>query len=239
MTLRHLPHRPTPASKLHLAATVGKGVSLAPMQQGPSLLGLAALGLAGVSAIAIVGFLWKRPALTGDIKLRLFFALLVLPTTAALLGNTHNLETTKKVEFCNSCHVMNTYVADARDAGSESLAATHARLEAFREDACYACHADYGMLGGITTKIGGMHHVKDYYLNDWDEPGHRGPALYKPYDMRVCLSCHDPLRPGAPLQHRVHGDAIADRSITCASDGCHGPPHPVKFVPGQPREGSR
>jgi cytochrome c nitrite reductase small subunit len=224
--------------RLHLPIQAGdRGVEDPPSRsmQGVPLLGLAALALAALAALAIVGFLVRRPPLTGEVKLRLFLAMLVLPTTAALLGNTANMETTKKVEFCNSCHVMNTYVADARSAESTSLAATHARLELFREDACYGCHADYGMLGGITTKIGGMHHVKDYYLNDWDQPGHRGPELYEPYDLRVCVSCHDPLRAGAPLQHRVHADEIRERSISCAADGCHGPPHPVKFVPGQAR----
>ncbi len=204
------------------------------MHETPPILGLAALGMSLLSAVGLIGFLWRRPALTGEVKAGLFFALFVLPTTAALLGNTANLETTKAVDFCNSCHVMHTYVGDLRSTDSASLAATHGRLETFRKDACYACHADYGMLGGITTKIGGMHHVKDYYLNDWDEPGHRGPALYEPYDMRVCLSCHEPLKPGAPLQHRVHEAKMRAGEISCSADGCHGPPHPSKFTAGQP-----
>jgi len=196
-----------------------------------SWLGLGAIALAAVAGVLLIGFLVKRPAISGSVKLHLFFVLFVLPTSAALLGNTANLGTTKQVQFCGSCHVMETYVADLQDPKSRSLAASHGQLEIFRDEACYTCHADYGMLGGVTTKIGGMHHVYDYYTKDWDAPGHRGPALYKPYDMRRCTQCHEPLGPGASLEHRVHETKIRSGEIGCSADGCHGPPHPVKFVP--------
>jgi cytochrome c-type protein NapC len=196
-----------------------------------SWLGVAALALAAVAALLLVGFLVRRPAISGSVKLHLFFVMFVLPTSAAVLGNAANLETTKRIEFCGSCHVMETYVGDVRDPDSRSLAAVHGQLEIFRDEACYTCHADYGMLGGVTTKIGGMHHVYDYYTKDWDAPGHRGPALYKPYDTRRCTSCHEPLGKAAPLEHKVHEEEMRANAIGCSSDGCHGPPHPVKFVP--------
>jgi cytochrome c-type protein NapC len=197
------------------------------MLEDASWLGLLALGLSAIAAALIVGYLWHSPALTGPVKLRMFFALGVFPTSAALFGNASNLETTKTVQFCGSCHVMDSYVADVRDPSSKSLASMHGRLETFREDACYACHADYGMYGGVTTKINGMHHVVAFYGEDWSEPGHRAPALYEPYDTQRCTSCHDPLRVGAPLEHRVHEDKLRAREISCAANGCHGPPHPA------------
>ncbi len=191
-----------------------------------SALGLAALALGAASAALVIAYLVRSPPLTGPRKLTLFFAMFVLPTTSAVLGNASNLETTKSVEFCGSCHVMTSYVEDARDPASGSLASLHARLPTLRGDACYTCHADYGMYGGVTTKIGGMRHVLDFYSDDWTRPGHVPPALYKPYDLRTCEGCHDPLRAGAPLEHQVHADKLRAREISCASRGCHGPPHP-------------
>jgi cytochrome c-type protein NapC len=189
-------------------------------------LGLAALVLSLLSAALIVGFLVRSPPLTAYAKLLLGLGLFVLPTSAALLANVQNLETSKSVEFCGSCHVMDSYVNDARDPSSKSLASLHARLPAFRDEACYTCHADYGMYGGVTTKIGGMHHVVAFYSDDWTRPGHAPPALYKPFDVRTCETCHQPLRDGAPLEHQVHAAKIAAHEISCAAGGCHGPPHP-------------
>jgi hypothetical protein len=191
-----------------------------------SWLASAAIALSAVSAIFIVGFWIKSPPLTGAVKLLLLFTMLVLPTSAAMIGNVSNLEATKTVSFCNQCHVMNSYVDDVRDPNSPLLASRHARLPAFKDDACYVCHADYGMYGGVTTKIGGMHHVVAFYSDDWSEPGHRPPALYKPYDLRTCLECHDPLKADAPLEHRVHADKIRELSLSCVASGCHGHPHP-------------
>ncbi len=199
-----------------------------------SWLGTSALALACVSAAIVAGYLLRSPPLTGQVKLILGFGLFLLPTTAAVLGNAANLETTKTVAFCGSCHVMTSYVEDARDPASESLASTHARLEHFRETACYTCHADYGMVGGVTTKINGMHHVVAFYGDDWSRPGHEPPALYKPYDVRTCETCHDPLRASAPLEHQVHAEKLRAREITCSSRGCHGPPHPPWVQQGAP-----
>jgi len=192
-----------------------------------SLLGAAALGLGLAGAAIVVGFLLRRPILTPMAKIVLFLGLFVLPTGSAFMGNVSNMEASKNVEFCNGCHVMDSYVRDVRNPSSVSLASVHGRLPAFRDDACYACHADYGMFGGVTTKIGGMHHVEAFYTDDWTAPGHRAPKLYKPYDMRKCLDCHDPLRKGAPLEHQVHAEKLKSREIACSASGCHGPPHPA------------
>lgn len=191
-----------------------------------SWLGLTALGLSAISATLILGFLYRAPPLTGAVKLLLLFALLVLPAAAAVLGNASNLETTKSVEFCGQCHVMTSYVNNVHDKTATNLAARHGALPEYGGEACYGCHSDYGMFGGVTTKLGGMRHVWEFYTDDWTRPGHPPPELYKPYDTRRCEQCHAPLRPGAPLEHRVHAAKIQDHSVSCAATGCHGPPHP-------------
>ncbi len=191
-----------------------------------SWLGLGSLGMGAIAAVLVLGFLVRAPQLNASLKLLLLFGLFVLPTSSAVMGNVANMEASKSVEFCNDCHVMNSYVDDVRDPNSPSLASLHGRLESFKDDACYNCHADYGMFGGVTTKIGGMHHVVAFYSDDWTTPGHRPPKLFKPYDTRRCTSCHDPLRKGAPLEHRVHEEKLKKREITCTASGCHGRPHP-------------
>lgn len=192
-----------------------------------SWLGLAALGCVTAAAAILVGYLVRRPPLTPGIKLLLFFGLGVFPIGTALTGNVANFQVTQQRTFCGSCHVMDPHALDAADPNSQSLAALHSRLPHFGGQSCYVCHADYGMFGTITTKIGGMHHVWDFYTQDWDAPGHRPPQLYKPYDSAACLQCHVPMREPVPLAHLVHKDVIESGEVTCARSGCHGPPHPT------------
>jgi cytochrome c-type protein NapC len=191
-----------------------------------SLLGIVALAIGAIAAALVLGFLLKQPKLTAPLKLLLLFGLFVLPTSSAFLGNASNMEASKSVEFCGGCHVMTSYVNDVKDPNSTTLAALHGRIKSFGAEACYGCHADYGMFGGVTTKLGGMHHVIDFYSDDWAAPGHRPPALYKPYDTGRCMNCHDPMRKGTPLEHQVHAEQIKSHEIKCTDSGCHGSPHP-------------
>ena len=66
-------------------------------------------------------------------------------------GNIAGYEATKTRRFCGSCHVMTPYAKDSEDVASTSLAARHSRNDAFGAENCYACHADYGMFGTVTT----------------------------------------------------------------------------------------
>jgi cytochrome c-type protein NapC len=198
------------------------------MHEGTSLLTVIALAFAAFAAALLLFHLIRRPPLTRATKLWLLLGLGPLPITAAMAGNVANLEVTKERKFCGSCHVMEPYIADAASSKSTSLAAIHSRNPWFGQQSCYTCHADYGMFGLVTTKIGGMHHVWDYYTKDWDGPGSRKPALYKPYPNNTCMQCHTTERMQAPLEHRVHAAAVARGEIKCAGAGCHGPPHPTQ-----------
>jgi len=192
-----------------------------------SWLSWIALALIAASAVILIGFLIKRPPLTPSAKVALLAGLGVLPIGAALAGNIANYEMTKKREFCGSCHVMWDYAHDAADPESGTLAAAHSRLPMFGDESCYNCHSDYGMFGTVTTKIGGMRHVWDYYSQDWDAPGHRTPRLYKPFSNSACQQCHALQRKPEKLEHRVHMEAIKSDGVRCADMGCHRPPHPA------------
>jgi len=194
----------------------------------PNLLNLAALACAAAAAVVLLVYLVRRPPLTNATRLWLFAGLGPLPITAAMAGNVANLEVTKEREFCGSCHVMVPYTDDAANPRSTGLSAVHSRNPWFGNQSCYTCHADYGMFGLVITKVGGMHHVWDYYTQDWDAPGHRPPQLYKPYPNQSCKQCHAQAKAREPMEHQVHRAAIDSGAVGCAKQGCHGPPHHVR-----------
>ncbi|MBK8254788.1 MAG: NapC/NirT family cytochrome c [Polyangiaceae bacterium] len=194
----------------------------------PHLLNLGALICAAASAVVLLWYLIRRPPLNRSTRVWLFAGLGPLPIAAAMAGNVSNLEVTKKREFCGSCHVMVPYTDDVKNPESPGLAAKHSKNKWFGDESCYTCHADYGMFGLVVTKIGGMHHVWDYYTDDWDAPGHRPPKLYKPYNNASCTQCHASSGPREPLEHKVHKAGIESGAVGCGKVGCHGPPHRVR-----------
>lgn len=192
-----------------------------------------ALASGVLAAVILVVWMIRRPPLRPTTKLWLFFGLGPLPIASALMGNLANLEVSKEREFCGSCHVMHLHTRDAADPASTSLAAVHSRNAWFGHESCYVCHADYGMFGTAVTKIGGMHHVWDFYTKDWG-PGSRPPKLYKPYDNATCTRCHPQTGARRPLAHEVHDRMIGEGRVGCAAKGCHGPPHPTAAAPEAP-----
>src|SRR5689334_6016078 len=121
-------------------------------------------------AVTLLGwFLIRRPSLGGMTKLMLLFGLGVFPIATAATGNVAGYEATKARGFCGSCHVMKPWTEDSDDRTSKTLASRHARNPMFGEENCYMCHADYGQLGAVTTKIGGMRHVYEYVFGGYRE----------------------------------------------------------------------
>ena len=124
----------------------------------------------------------------------------VLPIFVAGVGNVKGFEASKRVEFCAGCHVMDGHVAGARDPESGALASLHLRNEMMGEQACYECHANYGMYGTVLTKLHGTRHLWAYYTG-----GYRSMSLgdslkrieiYDPYPNANCMQCHSTFLPG-------------------------------------------
>jgi cytochrome c-type protein NapC len=190
-----------------------------------------ALGCAAVAALLLVWYLIARPALTTATKVLLLLGIGVLPVATAANGNVAGYHATKTRTFCSSCHVMTPFGDDSSNPTSTSLAARHGRNEAFGDENCYTCHADYGMFGTITTKIGGMRHVYEYTLNfhqlTLDEAL---PQIHlrSPFPNATCMRCHSTATPGWKRvgDHESLIDRLRAGSVSCASDGCHGPAHP-------------
>ena len=183
------------------------------------------------AAVLALWFLVRRPALTRTTKLVLLAAIGVLPLATAGTGNVAGYEATKARQFCGSCHVMTPYKADSEDPRSTTLAARHARNELFGHENCYACHADYGMFGTVVTKIGGMRHVYEYtfhYRNMSLEEAREKIHIRNPFQNATCMHCHSTEGPSwnAIKDHASLLDRVRAGTVSCASEGCHGPAHP-------------
>jgi nitrate/TMAO reductase-like tetraheme cytochrome c subunit len=194
-------------------------------------LGMIALACAAIAAAILLWFLIRRPSLTRATRLMLLLGIGVFPLLTAGSGNLHGYNATKTRRFCGSCHVMTPYAQDSEDPKSTSLASRHARNPHFGEDNCYMCHADYGMFGTVTTKIGGMRHVYEYlfnYRNMSLEEARTSIHLRGRYQNSTCMQCHSTEIPAwnAVDDHRASLAEIRDGRTSCASAGCHGPAHP-------------
>jgi cytochrome c-type protein NapC len=201
------------------------------VHEGLSPIALLALACAASSAIILLVYLIRRPPLDGATKVSLFMGLGAFPIGLAALGNYQDFEATKNRAFCGSCHVMIPHASDSDDPKSQSLAARHARNRMFGGDNCYACHADYGMFGTVTTKMGGMRHVYLYateYRNTSLAEARAKIHLVKPYPNGNCMQCHS-TEGELWMKHPDHKASLEDvRSgrVSCASGGCHGFAHP-------------
>lgn len=193
---------------------------------------LLALATAGLSAILLLWYLFRKPALTRLTKILLLLGIGALPIATAANGNIAGYHATKTTKFCaSSCHVMVPYGEDSWNPESTSLASRHARNEAFGHENCYECHADYGMFGTITTKIGGMRHVYEYLTHYRSMPIEESLVkieLIRPFRNEACTRCHstqNTLWNKTPDHAAALSDVRAGR-VSCASEGCHGFAHP-------------
>jgi len=197
---------------------------------GQSPLAWLSVGLTIAAALVILWFLIRKPPMGFQVRFMLLFGLGVLPIAAAGTGNMVGFAHTQSVSFCNGCHVMEPYIADVRNPDSMSLPAIHGRVDMFGRDACYACHADYGMYGTIATKFSGMRHLWHYYDDFRDltiEEALPKIELYQPFSNAACMRCHSTT--GEIWQrlpdHSGSRDTLLSGELSCMSGGCHGPAH--------------
>lgn len=190
-----------------------------------------ALGCAAISTVLLLWFLVRRPKLTRTTKIVLLFGIGILPIATAANGNVAGYNATKATSFCSSCHVMTPYGEDSWNLASTSLASRHARNEAFGDQNCYTCHADYGMFGTVTTKIGGLRHVYEYVFNYHSMPIEEFLAtieILRPFPSSTCIRCHSTYGPtwNQVPDHAATLHEVRAGRVSCASEGCHGPAHP-------------
>src|SRR5262249_22856923 len=105
-----------------------------------------------------------------------------------------------------------------------------------RDHACYTCHTDYTMFGGVHSKIRGLRHVWVQYFGHTPKP--EEIKLYEPFQNRECLHCHLGARKFEEASaHRRSPDLLENVKAgrrSCMSSGCHDTVHDVGSLGGSP-----
>jgi cytochrome c-type protein NapC len=183
---------------------------------------LIALLLISLILIAIVVF---RPAITNSRqgKIPAFMAFLILPVLCMIWGASEHIDRSKQTQFCLSCHVMEPYGKSLYVDDPAYVPAAHYQNHRIPvEEACYTCHTDYALYGGLRAKMEGLQHIYVQYLGTIPNT----ITLYKPYNNRECLHCHLGARSfeSNPI-HQAIMDSIKSNQMSCVTSGCHDTVH--------------
>ena len=186
------------------------------------------LGIALVLLNLVVLFLaWRGLRRSGSARPvlgLLFVGLVLLPVVVIFFGYTQGLAGMETVRACGGCHVMTSRIEDLRDPSSESLAAVHYKNRFIRDDQCYTCHSDYGLLGTISAKLDGVGHIVHFLRGDYTLP----LKIARPYPNVRCLGCHAGSQrflksAGHPADVQPQ---LMSGEMTCVT--CHAPAHTPK-----------
>jgi nitrate/TMAO reductase-like tetraheme cytochrome c subunit len=173
----------------------------------------------------------SRSSLLGIVRL---LGLFVCPLFLLPIGNFATFETSKRVEFCHSCHsAMDPYVADMQSQNSRTLAARHFVNRYIQNDQCYACHADYGVFGAAKAKLRGLRHLYYWVSGAPTALGNEQITHYGPYKNSLCLTCHAGSKRFLEAKNGVHRDIAGELTTSDPATGaparaclqCHGPAH--------------
>jgi cytochrome c-type protein NapC len=166
-------------------------------------------------------------------KILAFIAMFCLPIFCGLLGFSREMGRSKTTAFCLSCHTMEDYGKSLLVDDPTHLPASHFQNRRVPTDeACYSCHTQYAMFGGLKVKLYGLKHVLIYYFGT--PPAPEDIKLYEPYSNRECLHCH--LGARSFEEGVVHNadpatlPAIKANQLSCLSTGCHDSAHDLAHL---------
>jgi cytochrome c-type protein NapC len=181
---------------------------------------------------ALAGVIVVRPTITASRagKILAFGVLFFLPLFSLVAGMENEMQRSESAAFCLSCHIMEPYGKSLHVDDPQHLAAAHFQNHRVPpNEACYTCHTNYAMFGGIKAKLGGLRHIYVYYLGT--PPAPENIKLYEPYNNRECLHCHAGARSFEEgVVHAADPDllpALKANKTSCISSGCHGVVHDV------------
>jgi cytochrome c-type protein NapC len=186
-------------------------------------------------SVALIAVLVARPVVTATKggKILAFVALFCLPIFCGLLGVSREMERAKTTAFCLSCHTMEAYGKSLLVDDPTHIPAAHFQNHRVPPDeACYSCHTEYAMFGGLKVKLYGLKHVAIYYFGT--PPAPENIKLYDPYNNRECLHCH--LGARSFEDGAVHNadpttlPAIKSNQLSCLSSGCHEMAHDISHL---------
>jgi cytochrome c-type protein NapC len=176
--------------------------------------------------VAIIAF---RPAITHsrEGKMLAFVAFLILPVLCMSWGASEHIDRSKQTAFCLSCHIMESHGKSLYVDDPSYLAAAHFQNHRIPvEEACYTCHTDYALYGGVVAKMRGLRHIYIQYVGTPPRPD--DIKLYSPYNNRECLYCHLGARlfESNPI-HMAMLSSLKSNQVSCMTSGCHSTVHNV------------
>lgn len=175
-----------------------------------------------LSILLFIEFFYKGRVSRLNYRSLMIVGMLALPLVVVLSTGTTVLETTKTVESCASCHVMDPFVNDLFDDESTTLAARHKKNGWISEYQCYTCHTTYGAHGTFEGKRDGFRHWLLYVTQTWEDP----IAFAGSYPNQNCTACHGGTQKFREVDsHQALSDKMRANEVSCTS--CHGPAHPT------------
>jgi len=163
------------------------------------------------------------------LKGSIVFLGLVFPILLTLVTIPVSFHRAKSVQFCSSCHTMTPFVNSLKQPEKEGLSAKHYQRGWVHQNACATCHADYGFLGPLDSKVRGFRHLLAYYVSPEKK---EKPKLYQPFPNQNCLHCHGDLeRFQTNPPHLDMMAQIRSGDVSCLM--CHAPAH--VFNEGEPQ----
>ena len=149
---------------------------------------LAILAMIGIQLVVTLPSVTRKRA--GKALVFVLFFLVPLLVTGA--GTSAHLKRARSTQFCLSCHEMGDHGESLRIDDPKSLPAAHFQNKWIpREEACYACHAEYTLFGDARAKVKGLEHLWVHFKG---APKSDEIKLYEPFLNRECLRCHDGAR---------------------------------------------
>ncbi len=184
-----------------------------------------------VLAIALIAVVALRPNLTAAKggKVLAFLAFFLLPVLGTVFALEAHVERSKSTAFCLSCHIMEPYGKSLRIDSTDFVPATHFQNRRIpRDQACYTCHTNYAMFGGMKAKIRGLRHLYVNYLGTVPKK----IELYEPFLNRECLHCHAGARAYEESEgHDGQLEDLAAEKTSCIE--CHSDIHDVEHLASQ------
>jgi cytochrome c-type protein NapC len=187
------------------------------------------LGLIGLTVVSLIVLIVKPEVTRGPGgKVFAFLLIFIAPALSLMGGATAHLENSKTTTFCLSCHAMAPYGKSLAVDDAEYVPAQHFQNGRVpRDHACYTCHTDYALFGGVRAKMRGLRHVMVTYFGTVPDT----IKLYTPFNNRECLHCHLGSRSfESSAGHQSEEASLGDMKtgkVSCMTSGCHDVVHNV------------
>ena len=199
----------------------------------PHSIVLTVTGLA--VALALITALRRGISRSREGKILVFAAMVILPAITIWAGFEEHLDRATSTSFCLSCHVMEDFGKSLHFDDKSYLPAAHFLYHFVPPvHACYTCHTDYAMFGGVKAKFRGLRHIYVEYLGTVPKP--TDIKLYTPFPNETCLHCHLGARKFAEVAgHHRKPETMSDiksGKVSCLAAGCHDIVHEVGDLPG-------